>query len=309
MKYTLLTAAALATVAIAAPAPEKAVSLGNLALGDGSDNKVTIEGNFLVVTLSLEHLTDVLGLHKKTIEVPTQRKAKAKRGHHQGGAQLLNILNVLSGDVLGNTDAIGNILVRIGTGDITRVDGTRQCLDLLRVITGLLNGAVRSLTSGSGIGGGGYEEQEVIGILDPLVSGVSRTVNNVVRTLGVGRGRVGSDALTPVTSSLSSLLRCLLDIDSSLGPSLKGILESVLGGVGTGTDTGTGTGLLGGLLSGLLGEVLDPVKGVLHDLNLGVKLKIGGKKGEESTGGDGSSGSGSGSSGSGNESPVYNVPT
>ncbi|KAI8677506.1 hypothetical protein LRP88_12412 [Fusarium phalaenopsidis] len=329
MKYTLLTVAALATVAIAAPTPEKALSLGDLGLG-GGDNKATVNGDTLTLVLNLQPLLDALLGSGKNVEVPTNSKAKAKRGHDQG-AQLVKTLQGLLGDIQGHTNTIDNILLRIRTGGINRADGTKQCLDLLPTITGLLDGVVNSLTGFPSLGGGDYDD-EVLDILDPLVSGLSKTVSNVARTLGVGGGQVGSGSLTPVTSSLSNLLECLLDIDPSLGTGLQGILNSVLGGIGTGTGTGTGTdtgtgtgtgaGTGTGLLGGLLGDVLTPVRGLLRSLNLNVGVKVGGKgsigaddsddssdeeeEEEESSGGSGSSGSGNGS---GNGSPVYNVPT
>lgn len=105
MKYTLLTAAALATVAIAAPAPEKALSLGDLGLG-GGDNKATVNGDTLTLVLNLQPLLDALLGNANNVEVPTNRKAKAKRGHGQG-AQLVNTVKDLVSKIQGHASDVG----------------------------------------------------------------------------------------------------------------------------------------------------------------------------------------------------------
>ncbi|KAJ4320406.1 hypothetical protein N0V84_005900 [Fusarium piperis] len=316
MKYTLLTAAALATVAIAAPAPEKALSLGDLGLGGGGvGNKATVDGELLNLKIDLRPILEIIFGNGKNFEVPTHSKTKAKRSHAQG-AQLIKTVKDLLGKIQGHSTDVDNILLRIRSGGLSRSDGTRQCLDLIQVISSLLDGTLGSLTGFPSIGNNDYDQEELLGLLGGLTKTLSNTVSNVARTLGVGGGQVGSGSLTPVTTGLSKLLECVLGIDPSLGTGLQGILNSILGGVGTGTGTGNGVGLLGGVL----GDVLSPVKGLLRSLNLNVGINVGGQGsvgGETDSDSDDSSddedggedGEGSGSSGSGNESPVYNVPT
>lgn len=105
MKYTLLTAAALATVAIAAPAPDKAISLGDLGLGGGDDNKATVSGNTLTLSFDIHPL---LALLENTYsgQVTTKSKVKAKRGHHQG-AQLVSTVKDLVSKVQTHIDDVG----------------------------------------------------------------------------------------------------------------------------------------------------------------------------------------------------------
>ncbi|KAH7273110.1 hypothetical protein MRS44_003606 [Fusarium solani] len=321
MKYTLLTAAALATVAIAAPAPEKALSLRDLSLS-GDDNKATVNGNTLTLVLNLQPIVEALLGNANSVEVPTNSKAKAKRGHDQG-AQLVNTVKDLVSKIQGHANDVDNTLLRIRTGGLSRGQGRAQCLDLLGSISSLLHDALGSLNGLSITDPGDYDQDELLGLLGGLTNTVSSTVNNVVRALGLGGGQVGSGTLAPLFQGLSDLLECVLGTDPSLGTGIQGILNSLLGGVGTGTGAGTGTGV--GLLGGLLNGALTPVENLLRGLKLNVGINLGGKGSiggddsddssddddddDENSGGNGSSGSGSGSSGSGNGSPVYNVPT
>ncbi|UPK89573.1 hypothetical protein LCI18_000508 [Fusarium solani-melongenae] len=314
MKYTLLTAAALATVAIAAPAPEKALSLGDLGLG-GGDNKATVNGDTLTLVLNLQPLLDALLGNAKNVEVPTNSKAKVKRGHNQG-ALLVNTVKDLVSKIQGHTSDVDSTLLRIKTGGLSRGQGRAQCLDLLGSISSLLHDALVSLNGLSITDPGDYDQDELLGLLGGLTNTLSGTVNNAVRGLGLRGGQAGSSTLTPLFQSLSDLLECVVGIDPSLGTGLQGILNSLLGGDGTGAGTGTGTGTGVGLLGGLFDGALAPVGNLLRNLRLNVGIKVGGKG---SIGGDDSDDSsdddddensgGNGSSGSGSGSPVYNVPT
>lgn len=106
MKYTLLTAAALATVAIAAPAPEKALSLGNLGLGGGVDNKATVDGDLLNLKIDLRPILELLLGNGNPVGATSHSKAKAKRSHDQG-AQLIKTFKNLLGKIQGHSSDVG----------------------------------------------------------------------------------------------------------------------------------------------------------------------------------------------------------
>lgn len=100
MKYTLLTAAALATVALAAPAPEGAVSVQPV------NTKAFTKGDTLTLELSLQPLLEALFGGLNNIEVPTKNKVKVKRGHGQG-AQLVSTVKDLVSKIQGHVDDVG----------------------------------------------------------------------------------------------------------------------------------------------------------------------------------------------------------
>ncbi|KAM5351032.1 hypothetical protein ACJ41O_003755 [Fusarium nematophilum] len=257
MKFTLITAAALVTSALAAPAADRALAVRDV---DDSSVKAT--------TRSID-LDDVINGRLKGHKV---RRSKSRRAVTSADS-LISVLGGAVNSAKGSCDDIDSTLLKVRLGTLSKAQGTDDCAKLVGGLRSTLDGVVSTLRGTLNLDLDDPEREEVQGLLDTLVTEVLGTSKDAVDTLGL-RLNLKTN-LNSLTTSLSKLLNCLLGIDSDLGPGLRETLSSLLsvqgGGSGSGSGSGSGGGLFGsGGLGSLLGGILSPLSGLCAKLKIPV---------------------------------------